>query len=112
LQLGAFAAAPRHHYVVRTIEPPGAIGTLPSCRLILARGPFDVADETALMRDERIDALVTKNSGGTATEAKLAAARALGIEMIVVERPPVPDVPVLHSVDATLTWMEAHRPAP
>jgi precorrin-6A/cobalt-precorrin-6A reductase len=112
LQLAAFAAAPWHHYVVRTIEPPDAIAALPSSRLILARGPFGVEDEIAVMRDERIDILVTKNSGGAATEAKIAAARALGIIMIVVERPPLPAAPIFHSVDEILAWIERHRPAP
>jgi precorrin-6A/cobalt-precorrin-6A reductase len=108
LQLGAFAAAPQHFYLVRTIEPPAT--TFASQRLILARGPFSVADETALMRDERIDVLVTKNSGGTATAAKLEAARVLGIEVVMVERP-LSDETSLGSVEAVLDWIEAHRPA-
>ncbi len=78
LQLAAFAEAPQHHYIVRTIDPPDAVGLLPSHRLILARGPFSVDDEIALMRDEQVDALVTKNSGGAATEAKLAAGAGAG----------------------------------
>jgi precorrin-6A/cobalt-precorrin-6A reductase len=112
LQLAAFAAAPQHHYVVRTIEPPDAIASLPSHRLILARGPFGVEDELALMRDERIQVLVTKNSGGGATEAKLAAARALQVEVIMIARPPAETVQTLETVDAALHWIEAHRLAP
>ena len=112
LQLAAFAAAPQHHYVVRTIEPPDAVASLPSCRLILARGPFGVADELALLRDERIQVLVTKNSGGAATEAKLSAARALQVEVIMIARPPAEAVQTLETVDAVLSWIEAHRPAP
>jgi precorrin-6A/cobalt-precorrin-6A reductase len=111
-QLAGFAAAPWHHYIVRTIDPPDAIAALPSSRLILARGPFGVEDETALMRDERIDALVTKNSGGAATEAKIAAARALGIEIVMIERPPGADGPAYHAVEDVLEWIEAHRPPP
>jgi precorrin-6A/cobalt-precorrin-6A reductase len=64
------------------------------------------------MRDENVDALVTKNSGGAATEAKLAAARALGIEMIVVQRPQAGAVPVYETLDGILAWIEAHRAAP
>nr|WP_294548227.1 cobalt-precorrin-6A reductase [uncultured Rhodopila sp.] len=112
LQLAAFAEAPQHHYIVRTIDPPDAVRLLPSHRLILARGPFSLDDEIALMRDEKVDALVTKNSGGAATEAKLAAARALGIEMIVVERPEAGAVPVYETLDGILAWIEAHRGAP
>lgn len=111
LQLAAFASAPQHHYLVRSIDPPDAAIALPDHRLILARGPFTVDEETALMRDENIDTLVTKNSGGKATAAKLAAARALNIEVIMVERPKSPDVPAFESLDAITAWALAHRPA-
>jgi precorrin-6A/cobalt-precorrin-6A reductase len=112
LQLRAFAAAPQHHYVVRAIEPPAPIAALPSHRLILARGPFGVTDEIGLMRGERIEMLVTKNSGGAATEAKLTAARALGIEVVMIERPPAKAVRTFETVDAVCDWIEGHRPAP
>jgi len=112
LQLAAFAAAPQHHYLVRTIETPEAIASLPDHRLILARGPFALEDEVALMRDARIEVLVTKNSGGSATEAKLEAARTLGIGVILVERPAVADVPAFEDVEALIGWIEDHRPSP
>ncbi|HTJ64954.1 MAG TPA: cobalt-precorrin-6A reductase [Alphaproteobacteria bacterium] len=112
LQLAAFADAPQHHYLVRTIDPPEAIAGLPDHRVILARGPFTVDDETVLMRDERIDLLVTKNSGGKATAAKLAAARALDIEVIMVERPKPPEVEAFETLDAITAWALAHRPTP
>ena len=112
LQLTAFAPAPRHRYIVRTIDSPDTIGSLPSHRLILARGPFSVDAEIALMRNERVDVIVTKNSGGAATEAKLAAARALGIDVIMVERPTPEAVPAFENVEDILAWIEAHRPAP
>jgi precorrin-6A/cobalt-precorrin-6A reductase len=112
LHLASFAQAPQHHYIVRSIEPPAAIGSLPSHRLILARGPFGVADEIALMRDERVQVLVTKNSGGSATEAKLAAARALGLKVVMIERPAAEDVETFATADAVLAWIESHRPPP
>jgi precorrin-6A/cobalt-precorrin-6A reductase len=111
LQLPAFAVAPQHHYLVRAIDPPD-VTALPNHRLILARGPFTVEAETALMREAAIDALVTKNSGGKATAAKLAAARALSIEVIMVERPKSEDVPTFEKLDAVMAWIEDHRPAP
>jgi precorrin-6A/cobalt-precorrin-6A reductase len=112
LQLATFAVAPHHHYVVRTIDRPAAIDTLPSHRLILARGPFDVEAEIALMRDERIEILVTKNSGGTATRAKIDAARALGIQVVMIERSEAGDGTGFTTVDAVMAWIDAHRPAP
>jgi precorrin-6A/cobalt-precorrin-6A reductase len=111
-QLAAFAAAPQHYYLVRAIDPPEALSLLPDHRLILARGPFAVEDEIALMRDARIDVMVSKNSGGSATEGKIGAARALGIPVVMVERPAAGDVPAFETIDGVLAWIEAHRPAP
>jgi precorrin-6A/cobalt-precorrin-6A reductase len=112
LRLAAFLAAPHHHYIVRTIDPPAAIASLPSHRLILARGPFHLEDEIALMRDEHIQVLVTKNSGGSASEAKISAARSLGVEVVMVERGAPGDVETFETLDAVLDWIDRHRPTP
>jgi precorrin-6A/cobalt-precorrin-6A reductase len=112
LQLAAFAQAPQHRYIVRAIDRPAEIDALPHCKLILARGPFTLADELDLMKRERVEALVTKNSGGRATYAKIEAARALGIEVIIVRRPPAPEAKTLHDLDAVMTWIATHRQAP
>lgn len=111
LQLAAFAAAPWHTYLVRAIDPPAEIAALPRHRLILARGPFGLADELALMRGEGIEILVTKNSGGAATYAKIEAARQLGVKVIMLRRPAGAGVAELHELDQILAWIEAHRPA-
>jgi precorrin-6A/cobalt-precorrin-6A reductase len=112
LRLAAFAQAPQHRYVVRAIDRPEEIDALPDCKLILARGPFSLADELELMKRERIEALVTKNSGGRATYAKIEAARALGIEVIIVRRPPAPQAETLHNLDAVMAWIGAHCRTP
>jgi precorrin-6A/cobalt-precorrin-6A reductase len=112
LQLAAFAHAPQHHYVVRTIDPPPAITSLPSHHLILARGPFSEEAEIALMRAEQIHVLVTKNSGGPATAPKLAAARTLAIDVILIDRPEPEPVPTFYTNDKILAWIELHRPTP
>ena len=112
-QLAAFAAAPQHHYIVRAIERPNAIAGLPCHRLVLARGPFSVEDETALMQAERVEMLVTKNSGGAVVAAKLAAARALCIPVVMVERPAAAgDVPTVDTAEAALAWIDRHRRFP
>jgi precorrin-6A/cobalt-precorrin-6A reductase len=112
LQLAAFARVPQHRYIVRAIDRPEEIDALPDCKLILARGPFSLADEVALMRSEGVEALVTKNSGGRATYPKIEAARALGIEVIIVRRPPAPEAETLHDLDAVMAWIAVHRQAP
>ena len=112
LNLAAFARAPQHRYIVRAIDRPADIDALPDCKLILARGPFSLADELALMKRERIEALVTKNSGGSATYAKIEAARALKIEVVIVRRPAAPEAETLFDLDAVMAWIAAHRRTP
>ena len=91
LELAAFAAAPQHTYLVRTIEPIGDALPVPNVIAIRDRAPFDEAAERALMERERIDVLVTKNSGGAATYPQdRGGARALGLPVIVVARPDKP----------------------
>ncbi len=101
--LAAFAAGVAHRYVIRSVEPPAAIPT--GTEIISARGPFALEDEMTLLRDRHIEILVTKNSGGTATEAKLAAARALALPVILVARPPLPQAEVVADAAGALRWI-------
>lgn len=87
LQLSAFEAAPQHFYLVRTINAPEDLPGLPCHRVISGLGPFAVEEEETLLREERIDVIVTKNSGGEATYAKILAARRLGLPVVMVARP-------------------------
>jgi precorrin-6A/cobalt-precorrin-6A reductase len=112
LQLASFVRAPQHRYIVRTIDRPAEIDALPDCKLILARGPFSLADDLTLMKRERIEALVTKNSGGSATYPKIEAARALGIEVVIVRRPAAPEAEALHDLNAVVAWIASHGRAP
>jgi precorrin-6A/cobalt-precorrin-6A reductase len=89
--LAAFAEDDAHRFLVRTVDPPE--GPVPArMTLIMDRGPYTVDRETALMRGHGIGLLVTKNSGGPMTAAKLQAARDLGVQVIMVARPPLPAV--------------------
>ena len=112
LQLATFARAPQHRYIARAIDRPAEIDALPGCKLILKRGPFSLADEVTLMRNEAVEALVTKNSGGRATYPKIEAARALGIEVVIVHRPPAPEAETLRDLDAVMAWIAVHRQVP
>jgi precorrin-6A/cobalt-precorrin-6A reductase len=87
--LAPFAARPWHAYVIRSVDPPGAAAPL-GAEILLARGPFEPEAERRLLEERRIEVIVTKNSGGTATQAKLLAARRLRLPVIMVERPPPP----------------------
>jgi precorrin-6A/cobalt-precorrin-6A reductase len=102
--LAAFAGLPGR-LLVRSVDPPSP--PLPErTTVVLARGPFTVVEETALMRQHGVEAVVTKDSGGSMTAAKLTAARELGIPVVLVRRPPVPpDVPIVATVDEALLWL-------
>ncbi|QFG26796.1 cobalt-precorrin-6A reductase [Actinomadura sp. WMMB 499] len=103
--LAAFAGDDRRRFLVRSVDPPEP-PLPPRTTVVLARGPFTVEGETALMREHRIDVLVTKDSGGAMTAAKLTAARDLGLPVVLVDREPVPDgVPVTATVEDAAAWL-------
>ncbi|MEV5789279.1 cobalt-precorrin-6A reductase [Streptomyces sp. NBC_01281] len=89
LGLAAFAHLSGPHFLVRSVEAPDP-PLPPDTEVLLARGPFTLDDERALLLRHRIDVLVTKDSGGAATSAKLTAARDLALPVVVVRRPPLP----------------------
>jgi precorrin-6A/cobalt-precorrin-6A reductase len=102
--VGAFAGLPGR-VLVRCVDPP--TDPLPAgATLLLARGPFSVADELALMQEHAVDVVVSKDSGGPMTAAKLVAARQLGIPVVLVRRPPLPaGVAVVPTVEEALAWL-------
>ncbi|MFC9872355.1 cobalt-precorrin-6A reductase [Nocardia salmonicida] len=87
--VGAFVGCTGHGFVIRSIDAP-EVPLPPRSKLLLARGPFTFDEELVLMSRHRIDVLVTKNSGGEQTEAKIFAARTAGLPVIMVDRPPLP----------------------
>ncbi len=103
--LAAFADAPAW-FLVRCIDPPDP--PLPErCELVLDRGPFTLEGELALIDRHGIDLLVTKDSGGGLTEAKLEAARTRRLPVIVIRRPPRPRTATVEDVPAALAWLHA-----
>jgi precorrin-6A/cobalt-precorrin-6A reductase len=99
-EVAAFEAAPQHHYLIRSVDAIEPKLAVPDASYLLARGPFREAEERALLEKHRIEIVVSKNSGGEATYGKIAAARALGIEVIMVRRPALPNVPSAETVEA------------
>jgi precorrin-6A/cobalt-precorrin-6A reductase len=115
LELGAFATRPHHHYVARMIEPPQGVALPKDIRLIFDRGPFDGQAEAALLVDENIDVLVSKNSGGAATYAKIAATRKLGMPVVMIARPHKSHGHAVENAEGAVMWLDkqfAHRAIP
>lgn len=102
--LAAFADLTGLWFLIRCVDPP-APPLPPQHEVLLARGPYTVAGERRLMRDHAIDVLVTKDSGGAMTSAKLDAAAQLGIPVVVVHRPPRPDADAVYLVEDATQWV-------
>ncbi|WP_020084377.1 cobalt-precorrin-6A reductase [Hyphomicrobium zavarzinii] len=107
--IGAFTRAPHHTYLARLIEPPDTAPLPPLLTLLQHRGPFDLASEIALLRSERIDVVVSKNSGGSATYAKIEAARTLGLPVIMIARPHKANPAVVRDAEEALDWLIRHH---
>jgi precorrin-6A/cobalt-precorrin-6A reductase len=109
LEVDTFCAAPQHDYLLRAVEPFAPPAGLFRARVIAARGPFALAEERALFERERIECLVSKNAGTPSTYAKIEAARALGLPVVMVRRPALPPPPVeqeeVATHEAALAWL-------
>jgi precorrin-6A/cobalt-precorrin-6A reductase len=104
--LRAFAGLADIHLIVRMIDPPLEDLPLDDYMLVLGRGPFEEAAELQLLRNARIDAVVSRNSGGTATFAKITAARHLGLPVIMVASPPRESGLRVETLEGALRWIE------
>jgi precorrin-6A/cobalt-precorrin-6A reductase len=105
MHVDAFSAQPQHHYLLRFVDRPAVAPGLPDHALVVDRGPFTVAGDRALMEAHGVDLVVCKNAGGAGAEAKLGAARALGLPVIMIDRPARPDALVTHDVQEALRWL-------
>lgn len=109
--LAALADLTEAWLLVRLIEPPAEPLPLAHYALIFARGPFTELGERALMEENGIDALLTKDSGGAATYGKIIAARDLGIPVIIIDRPASESTNAVDNIEAALDWLEGRLKA-
>jgi len=107
-EIDAFAGLDGVWFLVRLIDPLDAPLPLAHGEVIHGRGPFDIADERALLAARHIDVVIAKNSGGAATYAKIAAAREAALPVIMIRRPTPPGGETVDDVAAALAWIE-HR---
>lgn len=107
----AFASLAGHWFLVRRVDPPSAPLPLRQAEILLARGPFALEDERRILAEQRIDAVVSRASGGKATTAKIDAAREAGIPVVMIARPPPPAEPTVPSVEGALHWLRSRLAA-
>jgi precorrin-6A/cobalt-precorrin-6A reductase len=105
MHVGAFTAQPQHHYLLRFVDTPEQPPTLPRHRLVVDRGPFTPEDDAALLRAHAIDLVVCKNAGGRGAEAKLIAARQLGLPVLMIDRPALPERREVTRPEEVLAWL-------
>lgn len=105
MHLAEFAPNPQHFYLLRLVEPQKEPMPFPDCHVVVDRGPFSEAADRRLMEEQRIGLVVSKNSGGTGAYAKIAAARSLGLPVIMIDRPADLARAEVESVEAVLDWI-------
>ncbi|MGR3620928.1 cobalt-precorrin-6A reductase [Pseudophaeobacter sp.] len=103
--LDIFATQPQHHYLLRLVDAPKTDLPLPDCTVELARGPFDVAGDLALMQRHGTTHVVAKNAGGSGAAAKLIAARQLGLPVVMIARPQLPPRQVRGVLAEVMAWL-------
>ncbi len=106
LNLDLFAAKPQHHYLLRLVDAPVAPLPLPNTQVVVAKGPFTFDSDLALIKDHGTQLIVAKNGGGAGARAKLDAARDLGLPVIMIDRPAVPERQVLGTVPEVMAWLD------
>lgn len=105
MHLDAFAPNPQHFYLLRLVDPPKTPPPFPDHTVCISRGPFTLRDDLALMRQHRIDLVVSKNAGGTGAFAKIKAARQLQLPVIMIDRPKIAHQQKTHSPKEVLQWV-------
>jgi len=103
--LAAFARKPQHAYTLRFVDAPDAALPLPDARVIVSRGPFTLAGDLELMRSRGIEWVVARNAGGSGARAKIDAARELGLPVVMIVRPDLPERPRTESIADVLAFL-------
>jgi precorrin-6A/cobalt-precorrin-6A reductase len=101
-----FAARPQHDYLLRFVDPPERAPGLAHHRLVIDRGPFTAAGDRRLLEAHGTELIICKNAGGEGAVAKLVAARALGLPVLMIDRPALPPRRTCESVAAVLDWLD------
>jgi precorrin-6A/cobalt-precorrin-6A reductase len=107
-ELASYAHLTDIWFLMRSIDPPPPDQLLPPGQLLLAKGPFDIVAERNLLTEHHLQVVVSKNSGGVATSAKIQAARELAIPVIMISRPALPEGDRVTDLAAAIRWLKSH----
>ncbi|MFP4221463.1 MAG: cobalt-precorrin-6A reductase [Phormidium sp.] len=107
-ELARFAQVRQVWFLMRMIDPPAADCPRPPGEVLLARGPFSLDAERTLLQDYQIGAIVSKNSGGDGTYAKIVAARELQLPIIMVQRPAMPTGDCVSDIADVFDWLHGY----
>lgn len=99
-----FAAKPQHAYTLRFVDPPEKPQPF-TADVIVSRGPFTLDSELEMLRTRGIDWIVARNSGGGGARAKIDAARRLGLPVVMISRPQLPERRRVERVDEIMQWL-------
>lgn len=111
MHIDAFVKQPQHRYILRLVDPPKDQPPLPDHLSIISRGPFTYEDDVELLKKHRVDVIVSKNAGGSGARSKIDAARDLGLQVIMIDRPSIPPRHEVFLPQAALDWVRGTRPA-
>ena len=107
-EIGAFSHLHQIWFLMRMIDPPEPQALVQPGILLCDRGPFQLDNEREILINHQIDTIVSKNSGGDATYAKIIAARELKLQVVMISRPPVPPGEQATDIDEALVWLSQH----
>ena len=107
-ELATYAKLQEIWFLMRMIDPPESNISIPPGKLLLARGPFSLEQERSLLLEHKIEVIVSKNSGGNATYAKIIAAREMDLPVVMIQRPLLPEGDQVGDVQSAFNWLNLH----
>jgi len=107
-ELASYAHLNSLWFLMRMVEPPTVDAIVPAGEILLERGPFSLEQERSRLLQYGIRAIVSKNSGGQVTYAKIAAARELHLPVVMIQRPPAPEGEQVSDQESVLLWVKNH----
>ncbi|NES08108.1 MAG: cobalt-precorrin-6A reductase [Okeania sp. SIO2F4] len=104
-ELGSYAHLKHIWFLIRALDIPQPDSLVPPGKILTERGPFSLEEEQSLLQKYEIEAIVSKNSGGDATYAKIIAAGELGIPVVMIQRPSLPEGEQVSDVKSAVSWI-------